>query len=110
MDLKKKKPFFPFNAEQTINILSEFGPLVTMFVVNAMYGINAGTWALVITTLLAIAVMYLMFQRPPFFPLIASTVTGYCTAPPTVIGTAAIRVTLPSNVASGQALTVNVAG
>lgn len=75
MDLKKKKPFFPFNAEQTINILSEFGPLVTMFVVNAMYGINAGTWALVITTLLAIAVMYLMFQRPPFFPLIASTVT-----------------------------------
>ncbi len=75
MNRTKKPRFFPFNAEQTINILSEFGPLVTMFVVNAMYGINAGTWALVITTVLAIGVMYYMFHRPPFFPLIASTVT-----------------------------------
>ncbi len=58
MDTKKKPRFFPFNAEQTINILSEFGPLVTMFVINAMFGINAGTWALVITTVIAIAVMY----------------------------------------------------
>ena len=33
------KRLMPFNAEQTVNILSEFGPLVTMFVVNAMYGI-----------------------------------------------------------------------
>jgi len=57
MDTKKKHRFFPFNAEQTVNILSEFGPLVTMFVVNAIYGINAGTWALVITTVIAIAVM-----------------------------------------------------
>jgi intracellular septation protein len=69
------KRFFPFNAEQTVNILSEFGPLVTMFVVNAAYGINAGTWALLITTIMAIAVMFYMFRRPPFFPLIASTVT-----------------------------------
>lgn len=75
MDTKRKPRFFPFNAEQTVNILSEFGPLVTMFVVNAMYGINAGTWALVVTTVIAIAVMYYMFHRPPVFPLIASTVT-----------------------------------
>jgi intracellular septation protein len=73
MSLRKK--LFPFNAEQTINILSEFGPLVTMFIVNAMYGINAGTWALILTTIVAIAVMFYMFRRPPFFPLIASTVT-----------------------------------
>ena len=73
MSLRKR--LFPFNAEQTINILSEFGPLVTMFIVNAMYGINAGTWALILTTILAIAVMFYMFRRPPFFPLIASTVT-----------------------------------
>ncbi len=70
-----KKRFYPFNAEQTINILSEFGPLVTMFVVNAAYGINAGTWSLIITTGIAIAVMFYMFHRPPVFPLIASTVT-----------------------------------
>ena len=33
---------YPFNAEQTVNILGEFGPLVAMFVVNAMSGIIAG--------------------------------------------------------------------
>jgi intracellular septation protein len=66
---------YPFNAEQTVNILSEFGPLVTMFVVNAMYGINAGTWALITTTVFAIIAMIYMFGRPPIFPLIASTVT-----------------------------------
>lgn len=73
--MSQRKHWFPFNAEQTINILSEFGPLVTMFVVNAMYGINAGTWALMITTAMAIAVMFYVFHRPPIFPLIASTVT-----------------------------------
>lgn len=69
------KPRYPFNAEQTVNIMSEFGPLVTMFVVNALYGINAGTWALIITTGIAIGAMLYMFRRPPIFPLIASTVT-----------------------------------
>lgn len=73
--MSRLKKLFPFNAEQTINILSEFGPLVTMFVVNAMAGIEAGTWALLLTTLLAIGVMFYMFRRPPIFPLIASTVT-----------------------------------
>lgn len=69
------KRFFPFNAEQTVNILSEFGPLITMFVVNAAAGINAGTWALILTTMLAIGTMFYVFGRPPIFPLIASTVT-----------------------------------
>lgn len=73
--MHKPKRWFPFNAEQTINILSEFGPLVTMFIVNAVYGINAGTWALILTTFLAIGVMVWWFGRPPVFPLIASTVT-----------------------------------
>jgi len=71
----RRRRWYPFNAEQTINILSEFGPLVTMFVVNALYGINAGTWALILTTVLAIGAMFYMFHRPPVFPLIASTVT-----------------------------------
>ncbi|CAA2143332.1 Intracellular septation protein [Hyphomicrobium sp. ghe19] len=73
--MKARKRFFPFNAEQTINILSEFGPLVTMFVINAFFGINAGTWALIGTTFLSIGVMLYMFHRPPIFPLIASSVT-----------------------------------
>lgn len=74
-DMSRRHRLYPFNAEQTVNILSEFGPLVTMFVVNAMWGINAGTWALISTTVIAIAVMVYVIGRPPVFPLIASTVT-----------------------------------
>jgi len=66
---------YPFNAEQTVNIASEFGPLVTMFIVNAMYGISAGTWALIITTVLAMSVMRGILGRFPVFPIIASSVT-----------------------------------
>ncbi len=71
------KRIYPFNAEQTVNILSEFGPLVTMFVVNAAAGINAGTWALLITTVIAMGVMRMVLGRLPIFPLIASSVTVF---------------------------------
>ena len=38
------KRIYPFNAEQTVNIASEFGPLVALFVVNAITGNDeAGT-------------------------------------------------------------------
>jgi intracellular septation protein len=73
--MSSRRKFYPFNAEQTINLLSEFGPLITMFVLNAIYGIEAGTWGLIITTIMAICVMFYMFHRPPVFPLIASSVT-----------------------------------
>lgn len=73
--MTRRRRFFPFTAEQTINILSEFGPLVAMFIVNAVAGINAGTWALIITTGIAMVVMLRVLGRLPFFPLIASTVT-----------------------------------
>jgi intracellular septation protein len=69
------KRLMPFNAEQAVNILSEFGPLVLMFIVNAMYGISAGTWALIISTVVAIVAMLVVLRRLPIFPLIASTVT-----------------------------------
>jgi len=69
------KRLMPFNAEQAVNILSEFGPLVLMFIVNALYGIAAGTWALIISTVVAIVAMYIVLHRLPIFPLIASTVT-----------------------------------
>ncbi len=67
--------FYPFNMEQTVNIMSEFGPLITMFIVNAAYGITAGTYALLITTVMAIVSMRIVLKRLPAFPLIASTVT-----------------------------------
>ena len=71
----RRRSLYPFNGEQTINILSEFGPLVTMFVVNAFWCINYGTWALIVARIVAIAVMFYVFHRPPIFPLIASSVT-----------------------------------
>jgi intracellular septation protein len=70
-----KKGWFPFTAEQTVNILSEFGPLVTMFIVNAIGGIEAGTWALIVSTVIAVVVMRIVLGRLPIFPIIASTVT-----------------------------------
>ncbi len=73
--IKWLKRSFPFNAEQTVNISSEFGPLVAMFIVNALYNINTGTWALIITTCISIVVMLWVLGRLPVFPLIASGVT-----------------------------------
>jgi intracellular septation protein A len=70
-----KKRWFPFTAEQSVNILSEFGPLVTMFIVNAIAGITAGTWALLVATVVAMVVMRLVIGRLPIFPIIASSVT-----------------------------------
>ena len=69
------RKLYPFNREQTVNIMSEFGPLVAMFIMNAAYGINVGTWALIITTGIAIVAMLMVLGRMPMFPLIASTVT-----------------------------------
>ena len=73
--MSERKSFFPFNAKQTVNILSEFGPLVAMFIVNAAAGINAGTWALIIATGVAMIVMQIVLGRLPMFPIIASAVT-----------------------------------
>ncbi len=75
-----KSRWFPFTAEQTVNIMSEFGPLVTLFVVNAIYGktdpeLFHGTAALIITTLIAIVAMWTVLHRLPVFPLVASSVT-----------------------------------
>lgn len=70
------KKVYPFNAEQTVNIASEFGPLVALFVVNAITGnVEDGTWALIISTFVAIIAMQLVLKRLPIFPLIASTIT-----------------------------------
>lgn len=66
---------YPFTAEQTVNILSEFGPLVTMFIVNAAAGIDWGTKALILSTVVAMVVMRLVLGRFPIFPIIASSVT-----------------------------------
>jgi len=73
--MKRLVRWFPFNAEQTVNILSEFGPLVTLFVVNALYGVTAGIWSLIGTTILSLIVMWVVLKRLPMFALIAGGIT-----------------------------------
>ncbi|MGH6816373.1 MAG: inner membrane-spanning protein YciB [Hyphomicrobiaceae bacterium] len=66
---------YPFNGVQTVNILGEFGPLMAMFVVNALYNVTAGTWALIVGTAIAMAAMILVVGRLPIFPFIAGSAT-----------------------------------
>lgn len=66
---------FPFTAEQLINVTSEMGPLVTMFIVNFVFGVEAGVWSLIATTFLALAVSMVVLKRPPIMPFIAGAVT-----------------------------------
>ena len=66
---------FPFNAEQTVNIVGEIGPLFAMFIVNGLHGIAAGTVALIITTLLSLVVTLWVLGRPPLMPFIAGAVS-----------------------------------
>ncbi len=73
---------YPFNAEQSVNILGEMGPLFLMFIVNGIWGIQVGTWALIGSTLLSLVVTLLVLGRPPIMPFIAGGVTisfGYLT-------------------------------
>jgi intracellular septation protein len=69
------RKIYPFNAEQTVNLLSEFGPLITLFVVNYVFGPTAGIWALIGTTVLALIVMQIVLHRLPMFALIAGGIT-----------------------------------
>jgi intracellular septation protein len=69
------KRHYPFNAEQTVNIAGEIGPLAAMFLVNGIYGIAAGTWALIIATVVSLAVSLWVLGRPPIMPFIAGGVS-----------------------------------
>ncbi len=69
------KRHYPFNGEQTLNLLSETGPIVTMFVVNFAFGVKAGVWSLIGTTVLALASSLIVLHRPPIMPFIAGAVT-----------------------------------
>jgi intracellular septation protein len=66
---------YPFNAEQTLNILSEIGPIFTMFVVNFAFGVKVGVWSLIATTLMALVASLVVLRRPPIMPFIAGAVT-----------------------------------
>jgi intracellular septation protein len=74
-DTTARRSWFPFNAEQTLNIMSEIGPIFTMFVVNFVWGVSAGVWSLISTTMLALVVSLIVFRRPPIMPFIAGAVT-----------------------------------
>lgn len=73
--MSAKRRWFPFNAEQTLNISSEIGPIFTMFVVNFLFGVKAGVWSLIITTAAALVASLVVLRRPPIMPFIAGAVT-----------------------------------
>lgn len=73
--MNERRRHYPFNAEQTVNILGEIGPLVAMFLVNGVFGIAAGTWALIITTVISLVMSLWMLGRPPIMPFIAGAVS-----------------------------------
>jgi len=52
------------------------GPLVAMFIVNGITGnISAGTWALILSTVAALATSLIVLGRPPIMPFIAGAVS-----------------------------------
>jgi intracellular septation protein len=92
-----RRRHFPFNAEQTVNILGEIGPLVAMFLVNGIYGIAAGTWALIGCTIVSLVATLWMLGRPPVMPFIAGAVSITFGTLPLITGDAMwvqIKVTL----------------
>jgi intracellular septation protein len=70
-----RRRHFPFNAEQTVSVLGEIGPLAAMFLVNGIYGIAAGTWALIVATVLSLVMSLWVLGRPPIMPFIAGAVS-----------------------------------
>jgi intracellular septation protein len=66
---------FPFTPEQTLNIVSEIGPIFTMFVVNFAWGVAAGVWSLIVTTAIALVASLIVLRRAPIMPFIAGAVT-----------------------------------
>jgi intracellular septation protein len=73
--VSERRRFYPFNAEQTLNIASEIGPIFTMFIVNFAYGVKAGVWSMIISTLVALVASLVFLRRPPIMPFIAGAVT-----------------------------------
>jgi len=71
-----RRRHFPFNAEQSVSVLGEIGPLAVMFLVNGITGsISVGTWALIVATIVSLAVSLWVLGRPPIMPFIAGGVS-----------------------------------
>jgi intracellular septation protein len=95
---------YPFNREQTVNILGEVGPLMAMFIVNGIHGIVAGTWALIFTTVASLIVSLVVLGRPPVMPFIAGAVSILFGAMTLLTGNAMwvqIKVTLFNTIVAG---------
>ena len=66
---------FPLNAEQSVSVVGEIGPLGAMFLVNGIYGIKAGCGALILATIVSLVVSLRVLGRPPVMPFIAGGVS-----------------------------------
>src|SRR5262245_41113539 len=70
-----RRRHFPFNAEQSVSVFGEIGPLVALFLVNGIWGIEAGAWALIVATVVSLVVSLWVLGRPPIMPFIAGGVS-----------------------------------
>src|SRR5262245_59622003 len=70
-----RRRHFPFNAEQSVSVFGEIGPLVVMFLVNGIWGIKAGSGALIVATVVSLAVSLRVLGRPPIMAFIAGGVS-----------------------------------
>ena len=66
---------YPLTAEQTINVLTEFGPLVALFIFSFLFDFKVGTWALVISTAVALVVSLKFISRIPIMPFLGGGVS-----------------------------------
>jgi intracellular septation protein len=66
---------FPLTAEQSINVLTEFGPLVALFIFSFLFDFTVGTWALVISTAVALVVSLKFIARVPIMPFLGGGVS-----------------------------------
>ncbi len=62
--------------KQPLKSLTEFGPLIAFFATYKMAGLVYATAALIITTLIAVAITYYVMKKVPLMPLISAGVIG----------------------------------
>jgi intracellular septation protein len=63
--------------KQPLKSLVDIGPLLVFFVVFKLAGIVYATGALLVATLLAVSVTYVMLKKVPLMPLISALVVGF---------------------------------
>ncbi|KAB2849758.1 MAG: septation protein A [Hyphomicrobiaceae bacterium] len=73
--MKTQARKYPLTVDQAINVFTEFGPLVCLFVFSFIFDFKIGTWALVISTAAALAISLKYIARVPIMPFLGGGVS-----------------------------------